>query len=70
MDDCSKRSLVQMRVSPEIKARVQAAALRENRTVSAWLRNVALRALTEKENAADVRAGRARRTRANESRES
>lgn len=59
-----------MRVSPEIKARVQAAALRENRTVSAWLRNVALRALTEKENAADVRAGRARRTRANESRES
>lgn len=36
---------MQMRVSAEDGARIQRAALLDNRTVSAWLRDVALRAL-------------------------
>jgi len=44
-----KPVIVQMRVSAEDRARIAEVARRENRTVSAWLRNVASRALEAKQ---------------------
>lgn len=53
-----KPIVMQMRVSAEDGARIRQAALRDNRTVSAWLRDVALRALDEQN--APARARRPR----------
>ena len=43
------RSIVQVRLAPENRDRVKAAAKRERRTVSAWLRAVVLDTLDELE---------------------
>jgi len=56
-----KPVIVQPRVSAEDHVRIQQAALRNNRTVSAWLRDVALRAL-DAQQLTPVRRVRARVT--------
>jgi len=56
-----KPIIVQMRVSAEDQRRMQMAALRDNRTISAWLRDVALRALDAQE-ATPAKRVRARST--------
>jgi len=40
-----RRSVVQVRLTREIKARITAAAAREHRTVSAWVRHLVRREL-------------------------
>ena len=44
-----RRSIVQVRLAPEDRDRVKAAAKRERRTVSAWLRALVLDTLDELE---------------------
>jgi len=44
-----KRTIIQVRLSNADKARVEAAATQDNRTVSAWLRAVILKALKAEE---------------------
>jgi len=57
------RSIVQVRLTPEDRDRVKAAAKLERRTVSAWLRALVLDTLDELEPDANRAGGRARRTR-------
>ena len=56
-----QRSIVQVRLAPGDRERVKAAAKRERRTVSAWLRALVLDTLDELEAAANLTADRKRR---------